>query len=127
MPARRVAEQLMDLTKGGASMWWSTMSRHRDLGGGRQGARQARPPGHARRRQRRQDVQPFGGGSANKEQDILGSRYVTRAEVLKSLDLVARGEVFPLVTVVRPLEEAEAVHDLVERGEVIGRAALRVA
>jgi len=35
-------------------------------------------------------------------------------------------EVFPLVTVVRPLEEAEAVHDLVERGEVTGRAALRV-
>jgi D-arabinose 1-dehydrogenase-like Zn-dependent alcohol dehydrogenase len=63
----------------------------------------------------------------NKEQDILGSRYVTRGEVISSLDLVARGEVFPLVTVVRPLEEAEAVHDLVERGEVTGRAALRVA
>jgi len=62
----------------------------------------------------------------NKEQDLLGSRYVTRSEVIESLDLVARGEVFPLVTVVRPLEEAEAVHDLVERGEVTGRAALRV-
>jgi propanol-preferring alcohol dehydrogenase len=63
----------------------------------------------------------------NKEQDVLGSRYVTRSEVLESLELVARGEVFPLVSVVRPLEEAEAVHELVERGEVIGRAALRVA
>ena len=62
----------------------------------------------------------------NKEQDLLGSRYVTRSEVMESLELVARGEVFPLVSVVRPLEEAEAVHDLVERGEVIGRAALRV-
>ena len=30
----------------------------------------------------------------NKEQDVLGSRYVTRSEVLDSLDLVARGEVF---------------------------------
>ncbi len=81
----------------------------------------------------------LGGGSAgktfslsaadllNKEQDILGSRYVTRSEVLESLDLVARGEVFPLVSVVRPLEEAEAVHELVERGDVVGRAALRVA
>jgi hypothetical protein len=29
--------------------------------------------------------------------------------------------------VLRPLEEAEAVHDLVERGEVTGRAVLRVA
>jgi alcohol dehydrogenase, propanol-preferring len=62
-----------------------------------------------------------------KEQSVLGSRYVTPAEVLESLELVARGEVFPLVTVLRPLEEAEAVHELVERGEVIGRAALQVA
>jgi len=62
----------------------------------------------------------------NKEQDLLGSRYVTRSEVLESLDLVARGEVFPWVSVVRPLEDAEAVHELVERGEVIGRAALRI-
>jgi alcohol dehydrogenase, propanol-preferring len=63
----------------------------------------------------------------NKEQDILGSRYVTRSEVLETLELVARGEVFPLVTLVRPLAEAEAVHELVERGEVIGRAVLKVA
>jgi propanol-preferring alcohol dehydrogenase len=63
----------------------------------------------------------------NKEQDLLGSRYVTRTEVLESLELVARGEVFPLVTVLRPLAEAEAVHELVERGEVIGRAVLQVA
>jgi propanol-preferring alcohol dehydrogenase len=62
-----------------------------------------------------------------KEQDLLGSRYVTRAEVLESLELVARGEVFPLVSVLRPLEEAEAVHELVERGDVTGRAVLRVA
>jgi propanol-preferring alcohol dehydrogenase len=62
-----------------------------------------------------------------KEQSILGSRYVTRAEILEACDLVARGEVWPLVTVVRPLQEAEAVHDLVERGQVTGRAVLRVA
>jgi propanol-preferring alcohol dehydrogenase len=63
----------------------------------------------------------------NKEQDLLGSRYVTRAEILAACDIVARGEVWPLVTEVRPLEEAEAVHGKVERGEVIGRAVLRVA
>jgi propanol-preferring alcohol dehydrogenase len=62
-----------------------------------------------------------------KEQDVLGSRYVTRTEVLESLDLVARGEVWPLVSEVRPLAEAEALHDRVERGLVTGRAALRVA
>jgi D-arabinose 1-dehydrogenase-like Zn-dependent alcohol dehydrogenase len=63
----------------------------------------------------------------NKEQDLLGSRYVTRTDILEACDLVARGEVFPLVTDVRPLQEAEAVHACIEKGEVIGRAALRVA
>jgi len=62
-----------------------------------------------------------------KEQAILGSRYVTRAEILETCELVARGAVWPLVTVVRPLQEAEAVHELVERGQVTGRAVLRVA
>jgi D-arabinose 1-dehydrogenase-like Zn-dependent alcohol dehydrogenase len=62
-----------------------------------------------------------------KEQSLLGSRYVTRAEIVETLELVARREVWPLVTEVRPLEEAEIVHEKVERGEVIGRAALRVA
>jgi propanol-preferring alcohol dehydrogenase len=61
-----------------------------------------------------------------KEQDVLGSRYVTRTEILESLDLVARGEVWPLVTEVRPLAEAEALHERVERGLVTGRAALRI-
>jgi propanol-preferring alcohol dehydrogenase len=73
--------------------------------------------------------QPFQASSMemlNKEQDLLGSRYVTRADILEACDLVARGEVFPLVTDVRPLEDAEAVHARLERGEVIGRAALRV-
>ena len=74
--------------------------------------------------------QPFQASAMDllhKEQELLGSRYVTRAEILATLDIVARGEVWPLVTDVRPLEEAEAVHERVERGEVIGRAALRVA
>jgi D-arabinose 1-dehydrogenase-like Zn-dependent alcohol dehydrogenase len=63
----------------------------------------------------------------NKEQDLLGSRYVTRTDILAAFDLVARGEVWPLVTDLRPLAQAEAVHARVERGEVIGRAALRVS
>jgi propanol-preferring alcohol dehydrogenase len=71
--------------------------------------------------------QPFTASARDmlmKEQDLLGSRYVTRTEILETLDLVARGEVWPLVTDIRPLAEAEAVHQRVERGEVIGRAAL---
>ena len=58
------------------------------------------------------------------EQELLGSRYVTRAEIVEALKLVARGEIQPLVTDIRPLEEAEALHEQLEKGEVIGRAAL---
>ena len=61
-----------------------------------------------------------------KEQTLLGSRYVTRVEVLETFDLVARGEIWPLVSDIRPWTEAEAVHARVERGEVIGRAALLI-
>src|SRR5450631_4280269 len=57
-----------------------------------------------------------------KEQALLGSRYVTRREILETFDLVARGEIWPLVSDIRPWTEAEAVHARVERGEVIGRA-----
>ncbi|MDC7788903.1 zinc-binding dehydrogenase [Rhodoplanes sp. TEM] len=73
--------------------------------------------------------QPFGVSSLALlagEQEILGSRYVTRRDIHACLDLVARGEIRPLVSVVRPLDEAETVHDLVERGAVTGRAALLV-
>jgi len=58
------------------------------------------------------------------EQELLGSRYVTRSEIVEALKLVARGEIQPLVTDIRPLEEAEALHEQVEKGGVIGRAAL---
>jgi propanol-preferring alcohol dehydrogenase len=73
--------------------------------------------------------QPFWVSAADmllKEQELLGSRYVTRAEVLDTLELVARGEVWPLVSEIRPLAEAEALHGRLERNEIIGRAALVV-
>jgi propanol-preferring alcohol dehydrogenase len=62
-----------------------------------------------------------------KEQELLGSRYVTRREVVETLELVARREVWPLVTEIRPLAEAEALHERLERGAITGRAALLVA
>jgi D-arabinose 1-dehydrogenase-like Zn-dependent alcohol dehydrogenase len=61
-----------------------------------------------------------------KEQALLGSRYVTRHEILETFDLVARGEIWPVVSDVRPWTEAEAVHERVERGAVVGRAALLI-
>ena len=62
-----------------------------------------------------------------KEQDLLGSRYVTRSEILETLDLVARGEVWPLVSEIHSMQDAEMLHARLELGEVIGRAALRIA
>ena len=61
-----------------------------------------------------------------KEAEVLGSRYVSYDEVKASLALVAKGEIWPVVSVIRSLAEAETVHELVENGEVVGRAALLV-
>lgn len=62
-----------------------------------------------------------------KELELLGSRYASRQQVIESLDLCARGEVWPLVTETWPLLEAEQVHQRVEDGKTVGRAALMVA
>jgi len=62
----------------------------------------------------------------NNESIIMGSRYATKQEVIDSLDIVARGEVWPLVTEVKPMEEAEELHKRVETGEVTGRVALKI-
>ena len=61
-----------------------------------------------------------------KEIDVLGSRYVSPLEILETYDLMVRKEVWPIVTEIRPLEEAEIVHELVEKGKVTGRAALLI-
>ncbi|MBX6425037.1 MAG: zinc-binding dehydrogenase [Variibacter sp.] len=63
----------------------------------------------------------------NKEAVVMGSRYATKQEVLDALALAARREVWPLVTEVYPLAEAERVHERLAAGEVIGRAALSIA
>lgn len=60
------------------------------------------------------------------EQSLLGSRYVSRAQVMESLDLCASRAVWPIVTDIQPMEKAEEVHERVEKGEVIGRAALLI-
>jgi D-arabinose 1-dehydrogenase-like Zn-dependent alcohol dehydrogenase len=80
-----------------------------------------------------------GGGSAtpfealgrdllSKELEILGSRYCTRQEVYETLELAARGDVWPLVTEKCPFDAkaALAIHERLERGDVLGRAALMI-
>ena len=58
------------------------------------------------------------------EIDVLGSRYVTPLEIIETYNLMARGEIWPIVSETRPLEEAEIIHDMVEKGDITGRAAL---
>jgi propanol-preferring alcohol dehydrogenase len=63
----------------------------------------------------------------NKEATVMGSRYATKQEVLDTLALAARREIWPLVTEVYPLADAQTAHERVAKGEVIGRSVLRVA
>jgi NADPH:quinone reductase-like Zn-dependent oxidoreductase len=63
----------------------------------------------------------------NRELAILGSRYVTRQDIVDALELVRRGAVRPIVTRTYPLEEAERVHqEVLGQSAAIGRVALIV-
>ncbi len=59
-----------------------------------------------------------------KEIEVMGSRYATKQEVIESLELVARGDLWPMVTEKVPFTEAEAIHQRLESAAVTGRAAL---
>ncbi len=56
--------------------------------------------------------------------EIHGSRYVSMAELAQTLEIVRQGRLRPVVTRTFPLDGAEEALRLVERGEVVGRAAL---
>lgn len=62
-----------------------------------------------------------------KELVLMGSRYATRQEVIASLELCGRGDVWPLVTETTDMAGAEALHQRVEHGLVTGRAAIVMA
>ena len=71
--------------------------------------------------------QPFSADSRamlEKELVLMGSRYATRQEVIESLELCGRGDVWPLVTETADMTGAEALHGRVEQGLVTGRAAI---
>ena len=71
-------------------------------------------------------VTAYAGDLLNKEATVMGSRYATKQEVIDSLELVARGDVWPLVTDIRDMSQAEELHSLVEDAKVTGRAALLI-
>ena len=121
----RVTEQLLDLTGGrgidvAIDFVSSAATLEAAIGALGKGGRLVTLGGHG------------GSFSANpaemlrKELELLGSRYATKEEVVESLELVARGEIWPLVSEKVSLEEAEAVHQRLDRGLVTGRAALMI-
>jgi D-arabinose 1-dehydrogenase-like Zn-dependent alcohol dehydrogenase len=59
-------------------------------------------------------------------QEIHGSRYVNNAEIIRTLDLVRHKRIKAVVNRTFPLEEAEAVHELLRKNAIAGRAALIV-
>lgn len=61
------------------------------------------------------------------EREFMGSRYVSRAEIIETLALCAGGAVWPIISEVAPMEQAEALHARIEAGAVTGRAAIAVA
>jgi D-arabinose 1-dehydrogenase-like Zn-dependent alcohol dehydrogenase len=61
------------------------------------------------------------------EVDYVGSRYAHRDDLAKAVTLVDRGLVSMVVTMVRPLEEANDVVEALEAGSVVGRAVLSIA
>ena len=58
------------------------------------------------------------------EWEILGSRNVSKRELVEVVNLVAAGRIRPMVTGTYPLEDAEAIHQRLRAQEIIGRVVL---
>ena len=55
---------------------------------------------------------------------IIGSRYASRYEFTLAAELVARGDVRPIVTEVVGPDEVDTVHEALRKGTLLGRGAL---
>jgi D-arabinose 1-dehydrogenase-like Zn-dependent alcohol dehydrogenase len=53
---------------------------------------------------------------------VTGSRYVTRQELAETVELVRQGKIKPVVTHTFSLEETNRALELVEQGQIAGRA-----
>lgn len=62
-----------------------------------------------------------------REVQVVGSRYVTRPELAKALDLVGSGALRPVVSRVVDLEQANEALEDVRAGRAVGRVVVRVA
>ncbi len=60
------------------------------------------------------------------EWEILGSRNVSKRELVEVVALVKAGRVWPVVTGVHPLEEAETLHEQLRKQQIVGRVVLEM-
>lgn len=119
----RVAEQLLELTGGrgvdvAIDFVCANGTQQAAIAALARGGRLVVLAGHG------QPFEVHSGSFLRRELELLGSRYATRQEVLDALELVARGELTPIVTEKVPLEQAEQLHQRLDRGLVAGRAAV---
>jgi propanol-preferring alcohol dehydrogenase len=63
----------------------------------------------------------------NKELSIIGTRYATRAEIARSLELVRDGKVTPIIGASFPLEQAEEALEAIRRNRVFGRVLIDIS
>jgi len=61
-----------------------------------------------------------------KEIVLTGSRYASKQDFAESIEIMRRGLVKPIVTRTFPLEEANRIHELLEKNEIVGRAVLLI-
>ena len=61
-----------------------------------------------------------------REITFMGSRYCSRQELAESVEMVARGQIRPVVTRKCRLEEADEVLRSIERMEIAGRACVEI-
>lgn len=124
--AAKVVEQLLDLTGGkgvdvALDFVCTAETLHAACAALGKGGRLVVLVGHG------QPLEADAGPIVLKEIEILGSRYASRQEVIDSLELVARGQIWPMVTEKVQLEQAEAIHQRLDKGLITGRAALLVS
>lgn len=119
----KVSEQLLEMTGGrGVDVVFdyvcTKQSIESAIGGLNKGGRLVLLAGNSER------FDGDGPAIMRKEIEVMGSRYATKQEVIESLELVARGDLWPLVTEKVAYTEAEAIHQRLEHGTITGRAAL---
>jgi D-arabinose 1-dehydrogenase-like Zn-dependent alcohol dehydrogenase len=70
------------------------------------------------------DIPVHAGQMVGNEWEILGSRNVTKQELMEVVSLVDGGRIQPVVSEVHPLEELEPILERIQNREVVGRIAL---